>query len=265
MSAYFADLGDVSAIQVVNQAQADYVRRHVRANLPQYADLPVLSMSAPFKTGAAGSADYTDVAPGKMALNNAADLYLYPNDLHAVKIDGAILKAWLERAAGRFNSIDPTRSEAQELVNPGFPGFNFDMLTDPDVRYQIDVTQPVGQRIKGLSWRGQPVRAAQEFIVATNNFRASGGGGFPGLDGSKTIFSSPDNNRAVLIAYIKSMQHLTREANGASRSWSFAPVRTKGAVIFHSAPGKLLLARDAGLSFVQERGDGMYEILLNGQ
>jgi len=250
MSAYFADVGDVSAIQIVNQAQADYVRRHVQADLPQYAQLPVLSVSAPFKTGAAGVADYTDVAPGKMALNNAADLYLYPNDLHAVKVDGAGLNGWLERAAGRFNTIDPARSEPQELVNAGFAGFNFDMLTDPDVRYQIDVTQPPGQRIKGLSWRGQPVRAEQEFIVATNNYRASGGGGFPGLDGSKTIFASPDNNRALLIAFIKSVQHLTRTANGSARSWRFAPVQTKGAVVFHSAPGKLALAREAGLAGV---------------
>ncbi len=265
MSAYFADVGDVSAIQVVNQAQADYVRRHVQVNLPQYAGLPVLSMSAPFKTGAGGAADYTDVAPGKMALNNAADLYLYPNDLHAVKVDGAGLKAWLEHAANRFNTIDPARSEPQELVNAGFPGFNFDMLSDPDVRYQIDVTQPPGQRIKGLSWRGQPVRAEQEFIIATNNYRASGGGGFPGIDGSKTIFASPDNNRAVLIAYIKSVQRLTRAANGSARSWSFWPAHTKGPVIFHSAPGKLVLARSAGLGFVQERGDGAYEILLDGQ
>jgi len=247
MSAYFADVGDVSAIQVVNQAQADYVRRHIQANMPQYAQLPVLSMSAPFKTGAAGVADYTDVAPGKMALNNAADLYLYPNDLHAVKVDGATLKAWLEKAAGRFNTIDPKRNEPQELVNAGFAGFNFDMLTDPDVRYQIDVTQAPGQRIKGLSWRGQPVRADQEFIVATNNFRASGGGGFPGLDGSKTVFASPDNNRAVLIAFIRSARHLTRSANGSARSWRFAPVKTKGPVLFHSAPNILALARESGL------------------
>jgi 2',3'-cyclic-nucleotide 2'-phosphodiesterase/3'-nucleotidase len=136
-------------------------------------------------------------------------------------------------------------------VNAGFAGFNFDMLSDPDVRYQIDVTQAPGQRIKGLSWRGQPVRADQEFIVATNNFRASGGGGFPGLDGSKTIFASPDNNRAVLIAYIKSVQHLTRAANGAARSWRFAPVAARGPIVFRAAPDKLALAHDAGLQGVR--------------
>ena len=43
MSSMFADVGDASAIQIVNQAQADYVARYVQENLPQYASLPVLS------------------------------------------------------------------------------------------------------------------------------------------------------------------------------------------------------------------------------
>jgi 2',3'-cyclic-nucleotide 2'-phosphodiesterase/3'-nucleotidase len=256
MSAYFADVGDVSAIQVVNQAQADYLARYVKDHLPQYAGLPVLSMSAPFKTGAAGVADYTDVQAGALALNNAADLYLYPNDLHGVKVDGAGLKAWLERAAQRFNTIDPALTAPQELINTSFPGFNFDMLTSDEVRYQIDVTQPPGQRIKALSYRGAPITPQQEFLVATNSFRANGGGGFPGLDGSRTVVASPDNNRAVLIAYLLQANLITRTANGAARSWRFAPVHTKGSVVFHSAPGKLVLARASGLSNIVElRGD----------
>jgi 2',3'-cyclic-nucleotide 2'-phosphodiesterase/3'-nucleotidase len=136
MSSYFADVGDISAIEVVNQAQTAYVQDYVKANLPQYAALPVLSMASPFKAGAAGVADYTDVKPGAVALNNAADLYLYPNALHAVKMDGAA-----EGLAGKVGrALQPHRpgqQPPQELVNTG-PGFNFDMLTSADVRYQID-------------------------------------------------------------------------------------------------------------------------------
>ena len=65
MASYFADVGDVSAIELVNQAQTDYVRSYVKASLPQYASLPVLSMASPFKTGAAGVGDYTDVKPDR--------------------------------------------------------------------------------------------------------------------------------------------------------------------------------------------------------
>jgi 2',3'-cyclic-nucleotide 2'-phosphodiesterase/3'-nucleotidase len=252
LSTYFADVGDVSAIQVVNQAQAEYVRRYVAANLPQYAQLPVLSVSAPFKTGSAGVLDYTDVAGGDLALNNAADLYLYPNALAVVKIDGAGLKAWLEKAATRFNTIDPEKTAPQELVNTGFAGYNFDTVTAPELRYEIDVTRSPGQRIVNLRLRGAPLAEGQEFLVATNNYRASGGGGFPGLDGSKTVLAAPDASRDVLIAYIKEAKRLTREANGAQRSWRFAQVKTKGPVVFHSAPGKLELARAAGLENVSQ-------------
>ncbi|WP_322401910.1 bifunctional 2',3'-cyclic-nucleotide 2'-phosphodiesterase/3'-nucleotidase [Massilia luteola] len=252
MSTYFADVGDPSAIQAVNAAQADYVRNYVKANLPQYKDVPVLSVSAAFKSGAAGPGDYTDVAPGSLALNNAADLYLYPNALYAVKVDGAGLKAWLEHAAGRFNTIDPARTAPQELVNGGFPSYNFDTVTSPDLRYEIDVTRPAGQRIRNLAWRGKPVASDQAFLVATNNYRASGGGGFPGLDGSRTVIAAPDTNRDVLIAWIRAHKRLTRATDGAARSWRFARVHTAGPVVFHAPPGKLDLARAAGLDNVSE-------------
>jgi 2',3'-cyclic-nucleotide 2'-phosphodiesterase/3'-nucleotidase len=241
---------------VVNQAQADYVSRYIAANLPQYAKLPVLSVSAPFKSGANGAADYTDVQAGKLALNNAADLYLYPNTLAAVKVNGAQLKAWLEKAANRFNTIDPNKSEPQELVNAGFASYNFDTITSKDISYEIDVTQPPGKRIGKLTYRGAPVTDGQEFIVATNNYRAAGGGGFPGLDGSNIVFAAPDTNRDVLIAYIRQVKQLTRAANSAQRSWRFAQVKTAGPVVFHAPPGMLGLASDAGLAQVrQERAD----------
>ena len=263
MSSYFADVGDISALQVVNQAQADYVVKYVAANLPQYKDLPVLSVTAPFKSGVAGPADYTDVKAGQLALNNAADLYLYPNALYAVKVDGSLLKAWLEKSAQRFNTIDPGKTGPQALVDLGVPSYNFDTITSPDIRYEIDVTRAPGQRIRNLSWRGKPVAAEQEFLVATNNYRASGGGHFPGLDGSRTVIAAPDNNRDLLIAYVRSAKQLTRAANAAHRSWRFTPVKTAGQVVFSSAPGMVGLAREAGLHNVTQvapddgRGKGM--------
>lgn len=251
MSSYFADVGDPGAIQIVNQAQADYVANYVKANLPQYTSLPVLSVSAPFKSGFAGGNDFTDVAQGNVAINNAADLYLYPNTIYAVKVTGSDIKNWLETAAKRFNQIDPAKTTAQALVS-SFPGYNFDMFTSTDIRYEIDVTQAIGSRIKNLLYKGVAISPTQEFIVATNNYRASGGGSFPGLDGSKTVYASPDANRDVLISYIKTTKALTRVANGSARSWKFTPVTTAGQVTFTSAPGKLALATAAGLSGITQ-------------
>jgi 2',3'-cyclic-nucleotide 2'-phosphodiesterase/3'-nucleotidase len=36
------------------------------------------------------------------------------------------------------------------------------MFTTADVQYEIDVTQPLGSRIKNLSYLGKPMDTAQE-------------------------------------------------------------------------------------------------------
>jgi len=248
MNTYFADVGDPGAIQIVNQAQADYVAAYIQANLPQYASLPVLSVSAPFKSGYEGGRDYTDVAVGNLAIFNAADLYLYPNTVYAVKVTGAEIKGWLEAAAKRFNKISTSATADQQLIST-FPGYNFDMFTTPDMQYEIDVTQDVGSRIKNLMYKGAAIDPAKEFVIATNNYRATSGASFiPALDGRATIYASPDANRDVLIEYIKAKKTITRATNGAARSWRFTQVTTAGNVVFTSGQGQLSAATDAGLN-----------------
>ncbi len=250
MSTLFADVGDPGAIQIVNQAQQAYVANYIQANLPQYKSLPVLSVSAPFKSGFQGGADYTDVAVGSLAINNAADLYLYPNTVYAVKVNGADIKGWLEAAAKRFNQIDPKKTAEQSLVST-FPGYNFDMFTTADVQYEIDVTQPVGSRIRNLQYKGAAIDPAQEFVIATNNYRATSGKSFiDKLDGSGTIWASPDANRDVVIDYIRKNPAVTRAGNGAARSWRFTKVATAGPVVFSSGANALGVAQAAGLAGV---------------
>ncbi|PRC92494.1 5'-nucleotidase/2'3'-cyclic phosphodiesterase and related esterase [Solimicrobium silvestre] len=248
MSSFFADLGDPTAIQIVNQAQTEYVSNVVKTNFPQLANLPVLSVSAPFKSGRGGAHDYTDVPAGNLVLSNTADLYYFANTITAVKISGADLHAWLEKSAYRFNQINPTLTTDQALINPNSYGYNFDTFTSKDISYEIDVTQPLGARIKNLTYLGAAVADSQQFIVATNNYRASGGGNFPGLDGSKTIYSSEDANRAVLAAYVKAQKsNLSLSSNGSDRSWHFTKVATLGNVTYTAPQGKLALASSVGM------------------
>lgn len=258
ISTYFVAAGDTSALALVNAAERDYAQKYIKQNLLQYAALPVLGAASPFKAGFGGPNDYTDVPAGALAINNAADLYLYPNTLTAVKVDGAGVKAWLEKSAGWFHRIDPAKREAQELVNTKFPTYNFDVLQG-DLTWAIDVTREQGQRIVDLKYRGKPVRAGQEFIVVTNNYRASGGGGFPGLDGGNIVFSAPDTNRDALIGFVRAQREITRRKFGDQRSWRFATVKTAGPVVFTSAAGKLDVAKAAGLknvALVKDNGDG---------
>ena len=263
MTTYFVAAGDTSALTLVNAAQRDYVEKYIKTNLPQYAEVPVLSAAAPFKAGFGGPNDYTDVPAGLLAINNAADLYLYPNTLTAVKIDGAGVKAWLEKSAQWFNRIDPRDAKPQELVNRGFPTYNFDVLQGDSIggglTYAIDVTKQAGERIEALRYHGKPVEPGQTFIVVTNNYRASGGGGFPGLDGSNIVLSAPDANRDVLIDYVRAARDMTRSLFGDMHNWRFAKIKTAGPVIFTSAAGKPDIARGAGIdnvSVFKDNGDG---------
>ena len=259
MTTYFAMVGDVSALQPVNMAQRDYVQRYVAANLPALRNIPVLSAAAPFKAGFGGNTDFTDVAAGPTAIRNAADLYLYPNTLSVVRIDGADLKGWLERSAGFFNQIDPGNPAPQELVNRKTPSYNFDVIHG-GIRYLIDISKPVGNRIVDLRYEGKPVAADQAFLLATNNYRASGGGDFPGTGESRVLFHAPDMNRSILIDWIRQRKHLSFADNGSDQVWRFAPLRTAGPIVFRSAAGKLDLARHSGLrgvSLMADDGSGM--------
>jgi len=272
MSSYFSLAGDVTAIQLVNQAQLDYVKNFIAtstdATIASYKNIPVLSCSAPFKAGRNGPSDFTDVAPGAtpaapvgLQVRNPGDLYLYSNNnLQAVKIKGADLKAWLETSAKQFGSINPALTTEQDLVPSYATIYNYDVFYAENnaLTYQIDVTKPAGSRIANLTYLGKPVADTDDFIVATNDYRAGGGGAVPGIDGSKTIIKSPDANQTVVSNYLAARGKATGKVslvdNGSARSWSFVKVATAGPVILRSAPGHLGLAKSAGITAVTAEG-----------
>lgn len=139
ITSYFALVKDDPSVQIVNNAQIWYAKKEL-AGTPE-ANLPILSAAAPFKAGTRGDATaYTDIPAGPIAIKNVADLYLYDNVTAILKVTGAQLKEWLEMSAGQFNTIDPTSKEPQQLVNPSYRTYNFDVIDG--VTYEFDVTQP---------------------------------------------------------------------------------------------------------------------------
>ena len=267
INSFFALVQDDPSIQIVNNAQIWYTKNIVRGT--SYDNMPILSAAAPFKAGGRGGADYfTDVPKGDIALKNVSDLYIYPNDLKVVQLTGSQVVEWLERAAGQFNQIDPNSSAKQELINSTFPTYNYDVLDG--VEYKIDVTQPnrydekgvlmaANHRIKNVTYMGKPIDLKQDFLVVTNNYRAGGGGKFPGLDGSTVVIHAPDKNRDVVANYLLTQNTIDPKAD---QNWSFADTFGKASVSFKTSPKAKAVAPDS-MTFIEVGEDGFAEFTLN--
>lgn len=191
-------LADTALIQLINEVQRQFVEQALKGT--EWEGVPVLSAAAPFKAGRGGEGDYTDIEPGPVTIADVASMYIYDNTLKAIQVTGADVKAWLEHAAQNFQQVTPT-SGAQPLLNARWPGYNFDQIDG--VEYEIDITRPVGQRIVRLTYQGRPVQPTDVFIMATNNYRADGGGGFPATGKNARVVLDPQvENRQLLIEYI---------------------------------------------------------------
>ncbi|WP_054939687.1 bifunctional 2',3'-cyclic-nucleotide 2'-phosphodiesterase/3'-nucleotidase [Paenibacillus ihuae] len=245
MNSYFAMVQDDPTVQIVTYAQQRYVSNLINSDpaLSEYKDYPILSVGAPFKAGRNGPAEYTEINEGNLTIASASDLYLYDNTLKAIVVSGATVKEWIEMSAGAFNRIKPAISTPQSLLNSAFAVYNFDVIDG--VQYTIDVTKnakykPDGtindassSRVTSVTYGGQPLDLNQPFVVVTNNYRASGGGNFPGIKGSPMIIDSQMENRQVLMDYIREAGTVDPTADG---NWSIAPIKGNVNVTFTSSP-----------------------------
>lgn len=261
ITSYFSLVKDDPSIQIVTNAQSWYVEEQLKGT--EYENLPILSAGAPFKAGGRNGANYyTDIPAGEVAIKNVADLYVFDNTVNALVMTGADVKEWLEMSAGQFNQIDPASTEQQDLINPEFRTYNFDVIDG--VTYEIDVTQPAkydyagktinadANRIVNLQYDGKEIDPKQKFIVVTNNYRGSGS--FPGVVNASDKIEYAYENREAIMDYMIAQETIDPSTDD---NWKFVPVEGEVNIVFEtSAKAQGFIPADSGIEFVAPTKDG---------
>ncbi|MFH8611151.1 bifunctional metallophosphatase/5'-nucleotidase [Streptomyces sp. NPDC018029] len=185
---------DVAIIDLINQVQKETVAEALKGGA--YAALPVLSQASCFSRTA-------QIPAGDVTIRDAAGLYPFENTLEARLLTGAQLKEYLEFSARYYvqtpagGPVDPAK-----LTNAGnIPDYNYDAVLG--LTYEIDIAKPAGSRITKLSFEGKELDPKAEFVLAVNNYRASGGGNFPHIAGAKQLWANSEEIRNTIIGWVK--------------------------------------------------------------
>ncbi|WP_284579816.1 5'-nucleotidase C-terminal domain-containing protein [Streptomyces sp. 2P-4] len=209
MSSAEGPVKDVPIIDLINHVQAETVKVALAGT--EWAALPVLSQASCFSRTAV-------IPEGKVTLRDAAGLYPFENTLEARVLTGAQVKDYLEYSARYFVRTAPDAVvDPSKLTNAdGIPDYNYDAVYG--LVYDVDIAQPVGSRITGLSFEGRPVDPQARFVLAVNNYRASGGGAFPHVAGAKQVWADSDEIRNTIISWVRAKGRVD-PAGFASVGW----------------------------------------------
>ncbi|NIZ19579.1 5'-nucleotidase C-terminal domain-containing protein [Entomospira culicis] len=106
---------------------------------------------------------------GDISKANVSNIYKYDNMLRSYRMSGAQLKEYMEWSATYFNQFE--EGDLTISYNPSIRMYNYDMFGG--VQYDIDISQPVGNRIKNLRWPdGRAVSPSEMLTIAVNDYRA---------------------------------------------------------------------------------------------
>jgi 2',3'-cyclic-nucleotide 2'-phosphodiesterase/3'-nucleotidase len=126
----------------------------------------------------------------------------------------------LENAARYFLTCPEPSCATGPLVDHAVLGYNYD--TAQGVDYEVDLTEPVGKRVRNLRYQGAPLRDDQPLRIALNNYRAAGSAGYSMFRDAKIVWRSGREIRDLMADYFGSGRPLPETPD---ENWRLVPPR----------------------------------------
>ncbi len=160
---------------------------------------------------AASGADISATALGNdvrgfeknVTVRDVVSSYVYSNTLVVLKITGAALREALEQCA-RYFHVDENGdvSIAESFLRPKAAHYNYDYFMG--VEYAFDPSRPEGSRVSRLERNGRSVTDGDEFLLVTNNYRATGTGNFDSYKGLPRVKEILTEVSELILGYLGS-------------------------------------------------------------
>lgn len=110
----------------------------------------------------------SNLVSGPFYARDGVSIYPYENELVTISLTGAQLKIIMEEYAGKlFQTYKP--GDVTIAFDPEIRIYKFDQFAGVD--YEIDISQPVGKRIKNIYYHNEPLQDDQQLTMATTDYR----------------------------------------------------------------------------------------------
>ncbi len=173
---------------------------------------------------------------GQVIVSDLFKLYRFENLLYTISLTGNEIKDYLEYSYSNwYNTMKDTSDyllvyKFDENNNPQrlyYPFYDFDSALG--IKYVVDITKPVGERIKIASMQdGTDFDYEKSYKVAINSYRGNGGGGhltrgvgIPYDDLKARVLSSTDKDlRFLMMKWLEKKVVITPVA---ANNWKLIP------------------------------------------
>ncbi|MCV6597365.1 MAG: 5'-nucleotidase C-terminal domain-containing protein [Mangrovicoccus sp.] len=259
LHSYFTPLQSGAMSALIADAQLWAFRQYVSDTKLRL--LPMISVVAPMLSGglrAPGA--YVDIPSGPISRAAMRTLFPFHNTLHGLVVSPDEIRDWLDHAVASFAQITPGQPD-QPLLGPNWLGYNFDVFHG--LRYTIDLTLPPKaygskgpSRIRNITYQEQPWDAEPRYLLITNDYRANGGGGFPGTGPTANRTALHITVQAAIEHYLQSIRTFRNLPTPSPFTYAPCP---DASMVFATGPGAQAYRPEItgiDLSRIGQREDG---------